>query len=200
MIVPIDPSAFVEQTWANGNGRATELAVDTTHKPWHWRISVARLDGDAVFSSLPGVQRQFAPLNGPVKLLFASGNASRQVNRLQTLHFDGGDAPTCHVQDTPAYAINLMLRGNAQGELLLRPLVGSMLLTPQTGTRWFVYMLTGQAELATPETCLALTPGSAAWVQPRAGSRTIIEGAGEIAVIQLRDSSPYASSEPNQRP
>lgn len=185
MITPVNAGAFTETQWANGNGRATELAVDAAHAPWRWRISLAQLDSDTRFSAMPGVRRQFAPLDAAIDLQFASATSVRRVNRFETLHFDGGDAPNCHIPETPTRAINLMLRGDTHGVLLARPLANSMVLLPQPAMCWFVYMLAGQAELLTETGQLTLTPGFAAWVALQPGFRARIDGGGEVALVQL---------------
>ncbi len=192
VIVPVDSGTFIEQRWANGNGRTTELAVDAAHEPWRWRISMAQLTGDAAFSAMSGVRRQFAPLDASMELLFPSTLDPQLIHRLETVHFDGSDAPICRMKDAPGRAINLMLRGDTQGTLLARPLQGHMLLPTRPAVRWFIYLLAGQAELTCGATSGTLHAGSAVWAMPPSGMRTIIEGAGEIALVQLQEPPPIA--------
>lgn len=187
---PIDPADFVEQAWAGGGGHTTELAVDTDHQPWNWRISVARLDDGATFSALPGVRRQFAPLDGSVDLDFGDATP-HTVLRLQTFAFDGASPPTCRIDMPGARAFNLMLRGDAAGTLSVRPLLGSMVLLPQACTRWLVYVLAGQADLVASDARIALHTGEAAWAQPSPGNRVRVEGGGELALVRIPAGSPH---------
>lgn len=180
---PIDASGLVEQTWAGGRGRTTQLAVDAAHDPWHWRISIAQLEDGAEFSALPGVRRQFAPVDGSVELVTTDGT-SRAIPRLSTFAFDGALAPACRMQAAPARALNLMLRGDADGELLLRPLLGRMIVLPRPHTRWLVYMLAGTATLSHGEDELSLSTADAAWIEPHEG-RALVDGGGDIALVRI---------------
>jgi environmental stress-induced protein Ves len=183
-LVAIDTGSFHRQPWANGGGTTTELAAGPDREHWRWRISLAEVDRPGGFSALPGVRRQLAPLDGRLHLCFPDG---REVDaqRLQTLRFDGDPPPHCELPDGPGRDFNLMLRDGAEGELLLRPLVDSMVMLPQADTRWFVYLLAGQATLSTGTEQLMLAPGHAAWAQASPGLRVVIEGAGELALVRL---------------
>lgn len=187
---PVDGDSFREQSWANGKGRTTQLAAGPDPERWAWRISMAHVDGDGAFSVLPGVWRQLAPLDGALELHFADGE--RMVGeRLKVLAFDGGRHVECHLLDGPGRDLNLMLRDGAQGQLMTRPLVGSMLLPARDGC-WFALQLVGQATFRTPDETLALSAGSALWVYPRAGIRIHIDGSGEIALVHLANASTMA--------
>lgn len=182
---PVDGASFREQSWANGKGRTTQLAAGPDPERWNWRISMAHVDSDGAFSVLPGVWRQLAPLDGALELRFADGE--RMVGtRLKVLAFDGGREITCHLLDSPGRDLNLMLRNGLQGELLTRPLVGSMLLPMRSG-RWFILQLSGQATLKAADETLSLAAGSALWVHPQANVRTHIDGSGEIALVHIDD-------------
>ena len=180
----VPASAFREQPWANGGGSTTELAAGPDPQHWQWRISLARIESAGAFSAFPGVRRHLAPLDGSLQLDVPDGR-SMTARRLQVLHFDGDPPPSCRLPDGPGRDFNLMLRDDADGELLLRPLLGSMVLLPRPATRWFVYLLAGHATLAADDATLALAAGAAAWASPAPGSRVVIDGGGEIALVRL---------------
>lgn len=182
---PVDSASFRQQSWANGKGRTTQLAAGPDPEHWSWRISMAHVDEDGAFSVLPGVRRQLAPLDGALELHFANGECMLG-KRLKVLAFDGGRKIECHLLDGPGRDLNLMLRDGVQGELMTRPLVGSMVLPARQG-RWFILQLTGQAMFTASDETLALAAGSALWLHPQAGVRTHIDGSGEIALIHLDD-------------
>jgi environmental stress-induced protein Ves len=183
-LTAVDPGSFRRQPWANGGGVTTELAAGPDREHWRWRISLAEVEQPGAFSALPAVRRQLAPLDGRLHLRFPAGREV-EVHRLQTVRFDGDPPPHCELPDGPGRDFNLMLRDGTDGELLLRPLVDSMVLLPQANTRWFVYLLAGQIVLSAGTGQIALTPDQAAWAQPSAGLRVVIEGAGELALVRL---------------
>lgn len=183
----VPPESFREMPWANGGGSTTELAAGPDPKAWRWRISVARIEQDGEFSPLPGVRRQLAPLDGALRLDFAEGR-QLSARRLQVLCFDGDPAPSCHLPDGPGRDFNLMLRDGVDGEMLVRPLAGAMVLLPRACTRWFVYVLAGQATLTAGEEHIDLGTGCAAWAEPESGNRVVIDGGGEIALVRVTDS------------
>jgi environmental stress-induced protein Ves len=182
----VPATRFREQPWANGAGRTVELAAGPDPQRWQWRISLARIEQPGVFSAFAGVRRQLAPLDGGLLLDFADGR-HMAAQRLQVLHFDGDPPPACRLPDGPGRDFNLMLRDGFDGALLLRPLLGRMLLSPQPATRWFVYLLAGSATLAADDERLIVAAGEAAWACPVADSRVTIDGAGEIALVRLTD-------------
>lgn len=184
MLQAVCPSQFHEQPWANGGGQTMELAAGPERDHWQWRISVARIDIDGPFSVLPGVRRQLAPLDGRLELHF-DDDERLHAKRLQVMHFDGGRALACHSPDGPGRDFNLMLRDDVDGDLVVRPLLGSMVCLPRVDTRWFAYMLSGQAEVSAGSEQLLLETGHAAWIQPRPGTRALIDGGGEIALVRL---------------
>lgn len=185
----VPSESFREMPWANGGGSTTELAAGPDPNDWRWRISLARIERDGAFSPLPGVRRQLAPLDGGLRLDFTDGR-QLSARRLQVLHFDGDPAPACQLPDGAGRDFNLMLREGADGELLVRPLAGGMVLLPRTGTRWFVYVLAGQASLTADAEHLALGTGAAAWADPTSGSRVVIDGGGEIVLVRVTDPNP----------
>lgn len=184
MLQVIPTSQFRAQPWANGGGQTTELAAGPDPELWQWRISLARIEVDGPFSMLPGVRRQLAPLDGALELHFDDGER-QAAPRLGVMHFDGGRPLRCHSPDGPGRDFNLMLRDGIDGDLLLRPLTGSMVWLPRPATRWFAYLLTGQARVSCGDEQQALAAGHALWIQPEAGTRVLVDGAGEIALVRL---------------
>lgn len=180
----IDPSTFTEQTWANGAGRTLELARDIQAD--RWRLSVARIETDADFSPLPGIDRQFTPLDQPVHLHFGD-DRPLHVHRLQVVRFDGGAPPRCTLPEGSSRAFNFMLRADAatDAKLIARPLLGTMLIVPEPGSRWFVYVASGQARLSQNGSRLALESGDAAWIDHAPAARTLIEGASDLLLVRL---------------
>ena len=171
------------EPWANGAGSTTVLASGPDPQAWRWRLSIARIDSDADFSALPGVQRQFATLDAAIALRFTDGE--RQALRLAVLRFDGADAPHARLTDGPTRAFNLMLRDGAEGELIARPLNGAMVLPPSTGAHWFFHLLSGQAQLRCDGESLRVMQDESVWIEANGMLR--IEGGGEVVLARIEE-------------
>jgi hypothetical protein len=107
--------------------------------------------------------------------------------RLSVTHFDGSDRPRAQLPEGPTRAFNLMLRGEAEGELMARPLNGSMWLPCRQGWQWFVHLLAGRAEVQAGDQHTAIDVGASLWIDVASDERTRIEGGGELILVQLRN-------------
>lgn len=180
--VPAD--ALRAEPWANGGGSTTVLDSGPDASDWQWRLSIAQIDRDADFSSLPGVRRQFAALDAPLTLRFPDGTA-RQLLRLGIARFDGGAAPRAELTDGPTRAFNLMLRDGIEGELVVRPLTGAMLLPASSASHWFVHLLAGRAQIHAGPEATAVAQGESLWIDAHTGERLRLDGGGEIVLVRL---------------
>jgi environmental stress-induced protein Ves len=178
--------AQLDETWANGAGTTTVILREPDHADWILRISVAQVDLDGPFSDLPGTHRTLVPLDAPITLRFPDGRELSSA-RFGTLSFDGSPAPTGVLPEGPTRDFNLMLRGGTRGEVLPRTLVDAMVLPPEPGVRWLVYLDSGHATLrAGAGAEVTLNPRDAALVRADDhAARTMIEGAGEIVLVKL---------------
>ena len=185
ILAAIPAPSLRDEPWANGAGRTTVLAVGPGALDWHWRISIATVEQPCAFSTLPGVRRWMAPLDGGIELSFPDGRILR-APRLGVLEFAGAPAPTCTLPDGPTRDFNLMLRSNQTARLLARPLVGSMVLLPEPAVRWFVHVIAGRARLSAAGEMLDIAQGRSAWVDAGAArGRVTLDGAGEVALVRL---------------
>ena len=180
----VPTSAWHVQPWANGAGTTTVIASGPDEANWQWRLSIADITQDCAFSAYNDTRRQFVPLDAPIHLHFGD-QRDMALLRLSVARFDGADAPHAHLPDGPTRAFNLMLRGAAEGELIARPLNGSMWLPRREGSRWFVYLLSGQAQLQAGDERVTLSPGAALWIEAQADQSIRIEGGGEAIFINL---------------
>jgi uncharacterized protein len=171
-------SELASVAWSNGGGSTTEVATDST--PWHWRLSVADIRIDGPFSVFPGVRREFTVLDAPVVLTFDDREV--EARRLEVLRFDGETPPHCRLPETPTRAVNLMLRGDAQGMLIARPLAGSMMLPGGFG--WIVLCVAGHATLQRSNAAFKLDAGMFMQLES-ASERGLLEGAGEVVLARL---------------
>lgn len=175
-----------EEPWANGAGSTIVLWREPEAADWKVRVSVANVAAPGPFSELPGTRRTLVPLDAPMTLRFPDGRELATV-RLGTLRFEGSPAPAGLLPEGPTRDFNLMLRGDARGEVLPRTLVDSMVLPAGEDLRWLVYLDSGRARLdAGAGGRLALEPRDAALVTNGDGAeRVLLEGAGEIVLVKL---------------
>jgi uncharacterized protein len=175
------------EPWANGAGSTTLILREPDDADWQVRISVATVERDGMFSDLPDTRRMLVPLDAPMLLRFPDGRELCAA-RFGLLRFDGAPAPLGMVPEGPTRDFNLMLRGDAHGDVLPRTLVDSMLLPPEPDLRWLVYLDSGRATLQSGAARrVALNPGEAALVETCTNrtERTLLQGAGEIVLVRL---------------
>lgn len=179
------------QPWANGAGSTRELIQwPGDGQPWQWRLSIADVDRDAPFSTFPGVDRILVLLSGDgLALRFAgSDGASPREERLDTPHafarFPGEAALSGGPIAGPTTDFNLMWqRDRFDGELWVRPMVGSIRLFASPGETWILHAAAGHVEgddglrLETGDTLVTLDDGSARHLR--------LEGAGTALLIRL---------------
>ncbi|HET7930661.1 MAG TPA: HutD family protein [Rhodanobacteraceae bacterium] len=184
-VIAIPRATQREEPWANGAGSTTVILREPDSAEWRVRVSVARVDKGGPFSELPQTRRELAPLDAPMILHFQDGTALHAA-RMHAVRFAGSPAPFGALPEGPTRDFNLMLRGDARGEAIPRTLVDSMLLPPEPGVRWLVYLDSGFAAVAGADApALELAAGDAALVTQVAGQRVHIEGAGEIVLVKL---------------
>ena len=102
--------------WANGGGTTAEVATgphDTSMargEPWHWRLSIADVDADGPFSSLPGIDRHILVAHGDGMALSVDGTTHLVRPGEPPLPFAGEAVTTCRLLGGPINDLNLMVR------------------------------------------------------------------------------------------
>lgn len=116
--------------WANGAGVTSEFVSFeyskklTSEVGCDWRLSVARLDGPATFSSLPGVARTFMLLDGSATLLVNGWR--HELDSGTPLQFSGDDEVVVDRLPAPCRALNIMVRGAHAARIVARHEVGEL--------------------------------------------------------------------------
>jgi environmental stress-induced protein Ves len=110
--------------WRNGGGVTRELAVSPAQGDWHWRMSVAEVDGSGPFSRFEGIDRWFAVLEGAGVRLDVQGEVKREAHRITRnsapFYFDGGAPTHCTLVDGRTQDFNLMVRRGSTPARMLR--------------------------------------------------------------------------------
>lgn len=175
-----------DEPWANGAGSTTVILREPDCAEWNVRVSVAKVESDGPFSGLPATRRILVPLDAAMTLRFPDGT-ERHAARFGVLRFDGSPAPSGVLPKAPTRDFNLMLRGASHGEVFALTLVDSMVLLPDSRTRWLIYLVAGHAALhAGAAPALTLRPQDAALVTADdAAARPVLAGAGQIVLVKL---------------
>lgn len=118
--------------WANGGGTTAEVATGPAHsEPWHWRISIADVETDGPFSSLPGIDRHILVALGDGMALTIDGTTHIVRPGEPPLLFAGEAVTTCRLLGGPINDLNLMVRRNlATGALRRVHLASGEVYTP----------------------------------------------------------------------
>src|SRR5665213_2649618 len=89
--------------WKNGGGTTTDVAVyppASAGGDFDWRVSVATIESDSVFSSFPGVDRVLMPLS-PGGLALQDAGRRHPIARFEAFGFVG---------ETPIEAVDVAQR------------------------------------------------------------------------------------------
>jgi environmental stress-induced protein Ves len=181
--------------WKNGLGVTREIGLVPSGAfdvGFRFRLSRAVIDAPAPFSRYPGVRRWLVLARGGALELRFDGEPKRQLERVGDLcAFSGDDAVEGVPLDGPSEDFNLMLADPAlEAELLVRPLVGSMILHQPAGAWQVFHLLDGHAHLqGTPQ---ALVAGDTLWIDPAEADRIAarVDGGGTALVLSIRPRSP----------
>lgn len=136
--------------WKNGGGSTTELAIypaqSTMNDPFHWRVSLAQLNGSGPFSSFPGYDRSIVLLSGhPMQLIHKNGD--HELKQLQPLvpYLFPGEWTTEGQLEGRAEDFNLMLRREAvSGSLECLHVNATGPLTAQLAKTTFLWVFRGE--------------------------------------------------------
>lgn len=113
------------QRWRNGGGVTRELLAWPDASNWSLRVSVADIESDGPFSAFPGVERWFAVIAGAGAVLATSDGRRTVTGDSEPLRFDGATEPHCRLLHGPTCDLNLMVRREAGGGLMLRASPGA---------------------------------------------------------------------------
>ena len=178
---------YRRERWRNGAGWTREIARgDDPAGDWDWRVSIAEIDGPAVFSRFAGVDREQVLLAGDGLALEFDGR-SVLLEPPHGRHRYPGEAGVRGVPLGGAVrAFNLMWRRDRlEATLWHRPLVGSMVLFAEPGSTWLLHLLAGQARLDGAGGDL-MEAGDSLLLQAGADRvRQQLEGHGEALLVRL---------------
>ena len=99
--------------WSNGGGVTREVAVHPKGSGFDtldWRVSIALVRSAGPFSSLPGLDRRLAVLEGTLSLVIEQAPEVRLSPATPAVHFPGEVPVQAHPVDGPVMDLNIMTR------------------------------------------------------------------------------------------
>lgn len=175
--------------WKNDGGWTTEIARDPADGDrFRWRISIAEIERDGLFSSFPGIDRELLLLDGSgIELDIDDASPLRLTQRFERVRFSGEASVGCRLLAGRTRDFNVMAdRAIVRADTFARPLVGSMVIFREAGVEWFVYVFAGHANARANAQEIALAAGDGLHVDFReGGSRIVIDGGGELLLVKL---------------
>lgn len=173
--------------WKNDGGWTTELAVGGDPASFDWRVSIADVEADGTFSSFPDCDRHIALLEGAgMRIEFDDAPALRLEQRLRFARFAGEANARGRPLGGPVRDFNVIVRRDAfRAEVLHRPLVGPMVFLADAAVTWFVYVVTGFAELK-DSAGMRMDTGESLLLEPDEAARNrVMVGGGEVVLVKL---------------
>ncbi|MFT5504834.1 MAG: environmental stress-induced protein Ves [Gammaproteobacteria bacterium] len=106
------PEKFQRHLWRNGLGVTTELLrSDNDSGEFDWRLSIAQVAQDGLFSDFAGLRRQLLLLEGSgIELDFNQNQKMILNHRFEVADFDGGWSTAARLLDGPIQDFNVMTR------------------------------------------------------------------------------------------
>jgi environmental stress-induced protein Ves len=180
---------YQRMRWKNGGGWTTELALspEKAGSGFDWRVSIADVESDGLFSTFPQCDRYIALLEGiGMELRHDGAEPVRLERRLHFVHFDGEADTYGKLISGPVRDFNVIVRRNAcNAEVLHRPLVGPMVFLPENVT-WFIHLAGGRADCKLAGVVQELESGESLLLTPDQGhERVVLNGGGEVVLVKL---------------
>jgi environmental stress-induced protein Ves len=173
----------VRMAWANGGGTTYQVATSPPGAgldAFDWRVSLADVEADGAFSSLPGVDRILVLVEGAAMDLVVDGRAVR-LGPFEPVRFDGAAETSCVLTAGPTRDLNVMTRrGRCTAVLDVVRVDGGLEVTPDDDGTLLVVVLAGGLEVDGPE--LLLLRARDAVVARRT---TRLRGTGTLARIGI---------------
>jgi environmental stress-induced protein Ves len=176
--------------WKNGLGITREIALEPAANlgaGFRFRLSRAVIEAQAAFSNYPGVRRWLLLARGGALELRFDGLPSRQLDRIgEFCAFNGDDVVEGVPLDGSSEDFNLMIGDPAlDAELLVRPMVGSMILHQPAG-QWLVFhVLDGHAHVQDQNGVLSM--GDTLLARPEMEDRIAarVDGGGLALILRI---------------
>jgi environmental stress-induced protein Ves len=171
--------------WANGGGSTRQVAIEppdgSLARGFTWRVSIAQVGGDGLFSQLPGIDRSLWLLRGAGFALDVDGSEVVLDRPLQRFDFAGETPIRSRLLAGPCEDLNVMVaRGRARADLHVHVLAaGSSFAVAAAGQRLLV-VLDGEAQVGD------VAAGSGDALRVAGPAPVVVQTRGAAAVLACR--------------
>lgn len=113
MIEVIEPEKFRTVAWKNGKGETIEMAINSggTLDDFSWRLSMASVIEDGIFSNFSGYTRNLILVAGDgINLQHNDSKIDKLTNLLDYATFDGGDKTVGNLHTNEITDFNVIAR------------------------------------------------------------------------------------------
>lgn len=186
MISVISPSQFRTLPWKNGKGETIELAISPGGdlNDFEWRISIASVITDGIFSDFSGYDRNLVLIQGNgIALQHDQAKVDRLEQLLSLASFDGGSKTFGSLNQGPIKDLNL-ITNNKQYRAQIDTCTDHEALQLTPDTLCFIYGLTEPVQLMSSQNqVISLPCGSLMQISP-SPQQMIVTGKNMV-VMQL---------------
>lgn len=149
----LGPSDFTTMPWRNGLGSTIEMLKHQTDDTFKWRLSMADVTEDGVFSDFSGYDRCLLLLTGQgLTLTDATGQTWPLSQALDAAHFKGEDAIHAQLTQGPIKDFNLMTRRKDVTAEVFTSQTSQRQSIPLAGDLFFLYSTEGPTHVALTHT------------------------------------------------
>lgn len=102
---------YIKMPWKNGKGYTVEIAKNSDNCPvdrFNWRISMATIDQNSLFSNFNGYQRVISVLEGDGIILTVDDQAPKILHPFDTFFFSGNSQTRCALLNDIVKDFNLI--------------------------------------------------------------------------------------------
>ena len=182
----ISPEQFKTIPWKNGQGETTQLAISEGGdlSNFDWRLSIATVTDDGVFSNFSGYSRDLVLLSGKgICLKHDNGKVDKLEQSLDMASFDGACKTFGTLTSGPIIDFNIMTK-TAVYQAQVKRYIDEQYITLMANAQYFVYGLSQVTKLTCTNENTELPAGYLLAVSKNNKEKVGIKGANLI-VIQL---------------
>ena len=156
---------YISMLWKNGRGKTREIAKSLGDNELIWRLSLADITQDCIFSKFPNLSRiLIVTIGKEMRLIDINNNTEMLASFHKPTQFSGDQPIAAQIVDGPIQGFNVIYdptKTRSHVHIIKGP--ESNKLSPESGVTHAVYCLSGtlklnQKNLSQDETALLMSP------------------------------------------
>lgn len=182
----ISPEQYKTIPWKNGLGETTELAIneDGNLENFDWRLSIATVTQDGVFSDFSGYSRNLVLISGQgIHLQHDSKKIDQLDKLLDMASFDGGCKTVGKLTSGAIKDFNIMTKTSIYQAQVER-YINEQSIVLDVNSQYFVYSLSQMTKVTTNKQTIEL-PAEHLLTVPKNNKEELTIKGSNLIVIQL---------------